>query len=182
MHILELWCHRIDKICRKVHPYARIEIPVGNVGEYVAEYFNENGRRNKTIVELSINGSVQFNGISEIWGSRSPFIPNPWDPKIFSWWASTGADSSNRNPGSSNVTVSWGVSFANSNVNLSVNWSGSINASPADSPQSPIFHAFPDALSANVSCTEGVIIIFGTSLIAAVRQINHFWSTIPLLV
>ena len=57
--IHELWCHKIGGICCKLHPYARIEIKSGTVGEFVTEYFSENGRRNEIIGAISINGSVQ---------------------------------------------------------------------------------------------------------------------------
>ena len=136
--IHELWCHRVDRICCEVHPYARIYILVGNVGEFVTGYFSENGRRKQINGEFFINGSVQFIGIYDTWGSGLPFIPNPRDPESFSGWGITGAESSNVNPGFSTVTGSWGGSFADSAVNLSVNSSGSFNASPDDSRQSPI--------------------------------------------
>ena len=117
-----------------MHPYACIDIPSGTVGEFFAEYISENGRRNQIIGELSINGSVQFIGISDIWGSWFSFIPNTMAPEIFSGLGSTGASSSNGNLGYSIFTGSWGGSFAHPTVNWSVNWIGSVNTSPADSP------------------------------------------------
>ena len=68
-HIHKLWCHGVDGICREVHPYSRIYIPDVTVGEFVTEYFSENWRCNQIIGKLSINGSVQFIGISDICGS-----------------------------------------------------------------------------------------------------------------
>ena len=56
-------------ICREVYPTERVEIPDGTVGEFFTEYLSENGRRNQIIGELYINGSVQFIGLSKIWGS-----------------------------------------------------------------------------------------------------------------
>ena len=35
--IHEFWCHGIYGICREVHPYARIYITDGTVGEFVTE-------------------------------------------------------------------------------------------------------------------------------------------------
>ena len=64
--IHELWCHGIYGIFCKVHPYARIEILDGTVGEFSTDYISENGRRNKVIGKISINGSVQFIGLSQI--------------------------------------------------------------------------------------------------------------------
>ena len=74
--IHELWCWDIDRICREVHPTACVEITSVTVGEFVTEYIRENGRRNQIIGELLINGNAQFIGISEIWGSGFPYIPN----------------------------------------------------------------------------------------------------------
>ena len=82
--IHELWCHGTDGICYKVHPYARIETSSGTVGEFVTELFGENGRPNQSIGELPINGSVQYIGLTEICGSRLPFITNPRAPDISS--------------------------------------------------------------------------------------------------
>ena len=93
----------------------------------------------KIIGELSINRSVQFICIYDIWGSGFPFIPKPRATYCFNWWGITGDTISNGNPGSSAVTGIWGESFDNSTVNWSENWNGSINASPDDLPQSPIF-------------------------------------------
>ena len=121
-----------------MHPYACIEIPAGTAGEFVTDYISENGRRNQIIGELPINGIVQFIRISEIWGSRLPFITDPRVPDCFSVWVCTGAAISNVNPGSSTVTGSWGGSFAHPTVNWSVNWIGSVNTSPADFPRSTI--------------------------------------------
>ena len=119
-----------------MHPTACIEIPAGTVGEFVTEYFSENGRRNRIIGELSINGSVQFIRLSKIWGSILTFIPNPRDPDISSRWGSTGPANSNENTGSNIVARMWGGSFSNSNMSQSGNWSVSINSSPADSLRS----------------------------------------------
>ena len=56
--IHELWCWDIDRICRKVHPAARVEIPAGTVREFVTDYLSENEKRNYIIGEFPINGSV----------------------------------------------------------------------------------------------------------------------------
>ena len=125
--IHKLWCHRTDRIYREVHLTARVDIPAGTVGEFFTGYFIENVQHKQIIGELSINGSVQFIGISDVWGSRFPFIPNPRDPEISIRWSSTGPDNSNGNPGSDTVTGRWGGSFDDSTVNLSVNWSLSVN-------------------------------------------------------
>ena len=72
--IKELLCHGIDRLCCMVYPTAHIEIHDGNIGGFVTKHLSANGWRNRTVGELSINGSVQFIGLCEMWGSRLPYI------------------------------------------------------------------------------------------------------------
>ena len=135
--IHKLWCHRTDRIYREVHLTARVDIPAGTVGEFFTGYFIENVQHKQIIGELSINGSVQFIRLSEIWGCGFPFIPNTRAPEISCGWGSTGAANSNGNPGSAISTGIWGGSFANSTVNWIGNCSVFINASPDNSQRIP---------------------------------------------
>ena len=64
IHKLCFWV--IDRIYHEVQLTARVKIPSGTVGEFVPDYISENGRRNKVIGKISINGSVQFIGLSQI--------------------------------------------------------------------------------------------------------------------
>ena len=45
----ELWSHVLDGISHDVHPTAWVEIPTGNVGEFVTEYQTTGGWRNRII-------------------------------------------------------------------------------------------------------------------------------------
>ena len=135
----EFWCHGIYGICCEMHHYSRIVTPDGTVGEFVTENISENGRRNKIIGELFINGSVQFIGISEIWGRGLSFIPNPRVTYCFRGWCSTGAASFNGNPCSITFTGIWGGIFSTSNLNWIGNWNGSVSTNPTDFPWSQFF-------------------------------------------
>ena len=76
--------HQIHELCywdikviwHKFHPEARVDIPVVTVGEFATEHLSENKRHNQITGEFLINGSVQFIGLSDIWGCRIPYIPN----------------------------------------------------------------------------------------------------------
>ena len=85
-----------------------------------------------------INGSVQFIGLSQIWGSSLPYIINIRAHVEATGWASiSNGNPGSGTPGSSTVTGSWDGIFVHSTVNWSVNWYGSANASSTDSPQIP---------------------------------------------
>ena len=85
-----------------------------------------------------MNGSVQFVGLSQIWGSELLYIINIWaQVEATGWGSSSNGNPGSSTPGSRTVTGSWGGRFTHSNANLSVNWYGYINASPSDSLRSP---------------------------------------------
>ena len=102
--IHKLWCHVIYGICHEVHPTARIDIPDVTIGEFFSGILSSNGRHNRIIGELSIIGSVQFIGLSEIWGIGLPYIANPRAPEATRGWSSTL---------SANSTGCWGGSLIN---------------------------------------------------------------------
>ena len=137
--IHELWCCSIDGICREVHLTARVDIPAGTVRYFVTEYLSENRWRNQIISKLLINGSVQFFGLSQIWGSGLPYIFNIWaHVEATGWGSSSNGNPGSGTPGSITVTVRWGGRFAHSTFNWILNWDGSVNASPVDFPRSPV--------------------------------------------
>ena len=72
----ELWYHGLDGLSCDVHYTARIEIPTGSVREFITEYLTPYGRQNRIIGQCYVNGSVQFTGFTEIWGSRLTYIYN----------------------------------------------------------------------------------------------------------
>ena len=94
----------------------------GTVGDFVTNYLSENGRRNQVIGELSINGSVQFIGLYQIWVSGLPYITNLWDHvEATGWHSSSNGNPGSGTPGSSNITGSWGGIFYHYTVNRSGN-------------------------------------------------------------
>ena len=92
--IQELWCWDIYRICREVHPTARVDLLAGTVRQFFTEFLFKNGRRNWIIVEFSINGSVKFIRFSEIWGSILLYIPNIMAQVEAIGWVSRSNDSS----------------------------------------------------------------------------------------
>ena len=93
----------------------------------------------ETIIgELSINCSVQFIILSQIWGSGFQYTVNIWARNEATGLGGSVVTSSNGNPGSGTVIGSWGGRFHHSTVNWSGKWDVSVNASPDYSPRSPI--------------------------------------------
>ena len=172
----KLWCHSIYGICREVHPTVLIEIPDGTIGLFVSEYLSENRRRNRIIGELSINGRVQFIGLSEIWGSVLLHISNPRDPEATSGWCNTGSINSTGgwvgssvytiNPGSNIFTRRLGGSFADSTVT----WGGSDNSSPAGSPRSTVCHYFVLCRFRDNYFNAGNLSVCGSSTISEILR------------
>ena len=117
-----------DSTCR----YTRL-----NCWRFSTEYLSKNGRR--IISAFSINGSVQFIALYQILGSGFPYIANLWaNVESTGWESSSNRNPSSGTPGSSTVTGRWGGRIADSAVNWSVNWDGSVNASPAYLLWSPV--------------------------------------------
>ena len=73
-----MWYWDIDGIFCEVHARARVKIPDGSAGKFFTKYVSEKLRRNRNIVELSINGGVQFIGIYLVYGSGLLNIVNLW--------------------------------------------------------------------------------------------------------
>ena len=72
----EFLCWDIDEMFHEVHLIAHVEILAGTFREFLTYYLSENGRRHQIIGGLIINGSVQFIGLSQIRGSRFPYMAN----------------------------------------------------------------------------------------------------------
>ena len=67
----------MDRVSRKVHPTAHVEVTSGTVIKFVTNYLDENGHITEIIGKISGNYSVQFLGFSDkSWGSRLPFTFN----------------------------------------------------------------------------------------------------------
>ena len=127
-HIHELWCLGLDRISRKVHPTARLEVPAGTVRYFVTNYLAESGRQIPIIGQLSVNNRVQFLVFSyQSWGSGLMFIPNSQYQVDSIWWESSNNSNQNR-----------GGRFNNSNSITNVVWGASVDARPDYLPRSPV--------------------------------------------
>ena len=74
-HIHEFLCLGLERMIRKVHPTALVEVTDGTVREFVTNYLDENGRRIHIIGKISVNDSVQFWNVPNQGGrSGLPFI------------------------------------------------------------------------------------------------------------
>ena len=125
--IHELWCLCLDRICRKVHSTAYVEVPAGTIRYFVTDYIAKNGRQIPIIGQLSVNGSVQFLGLTDqAWGSGFPFITN-----LLARVESTGWGSPN------NYNQNWGGQLNDANRIKNVTWGDSVSACPAYLPWSP---------------------------------------------
>ena len=78
--INKLWRLGLDGNYREVHPTAHVETLARTIREFVTNYLAEKGSLIAIIEELSINGSVQFLGLSnKAWRSGLPYITNHLD-------------------------------------------------------------------------------------------------------
>ena len=177
--IHKLWCWDIGRICREVHPTVRVDILAETVKEFVTKYSSKNGGRNQIIGKLSINGSVQFIGLSEIWGNGLTYIPNLLAHIEATWCVSISNDSNQ----------SWGESFTDTTSMTSVPW-GPVLLTCCGILS---VHELPDVESMKVFFTTGVISVCDVSAIGfagrgwtgnspMVRYLNNVSSKIPLLV
>ena len=107
----------LDILSHDVNPTAQLDSPIGTVGEFITEYQNNDGRKNRIIGQSPANGSVEFTEITEIWGSSLTYILNAKiiDATIGWVWTRTDIHSTK-----STAIESWG---------------SSINAIPANSPR-----------------------------------------------
>ena len=97
------------------------------MGQFTANYLDENGRRIPIISQLSINGSVQLLGIPAfVRNSGLLFIENLQAPTVPSGWGD--ADTSNKN---------WGVIPGLSYSIWSVTWDSTVPAHPDYMPRIP---------------------------------------------
>ena len=121
----ELWFHGLDGLSRDVHPTARVELPTGDVREFIIDYLTPDRRRNIIIGKCSVNGSLQFTGFPEIWDSGLPYISNDELPDATRGWGRNGTD---RNSFTAAIKI----------PGFTGNWGSTINAIPDNSPRSPV--------------------------------------------
>ena len=114
----ELWSDVLDGLCHNVHPKEQVDIPPINVGEFITNFLTVDKRRIQIIGQESVNGSVQFSGFTEAYGSSLLFNSNSAIPVEDIGWGGTA-----RNNTSYPATFSWGKN---------------INSSPDNSLRSPV--------------------------------------------
>ena len=87
-----------DGITSKIHPTAQVEVSSGTVGKFTTNYLYENEVRIPTVIQLSINVSVQLLGIPNFFRNNGlSFIENLQSPTVSSGWDV--ADTYNKNWG-----------------------------------------------------------------------------------
>ena len=142
----------------------------------------------------SINGSVHFIGISDIWGSGLLYIDNLWAHVEATWWGSSGVTISNGNTGSSKSGLGDLLIPLCIEVEIEMD------------PSTPVLliscgvllvHVLLDLVSTYISFTAIIYSVCGVSLIVKilkffvgvktdtspmVRQLKNIWSKITLLV
>ena len=108
----ELWSHGLDDLCRDVNTTVRVDILPGTDGLFITEYLNNDGRRIRIIGKYFVNGSVQFTGFPEDWGSNLPYISITYilDTNIGRGWKGTYSTSST-------ATIIWGITINTSTDN-----------------------------------------------------------------
>ena len=126
--INKLWCLCFDGIFSEVDPIARVDILDGIVGEFVADYFSENGHRIAIIGQISVNGSVHFLLLSEqAWVIVFTYIANLVDQVEATGWGS-----------SNNSNKIRGGRFNDANRIANAAWGASTNFSPTNLPRGPV--------------------------------------------
>ena len=79
----------MGRIIRKVCPTVQVEVIAVTVGQFVADYLDENGRIIQIIGKISINNSPQFGGVpAQAWGVGLPFLCNLQAPYESIGWGS----------------------------------------------------------------------------------------------
>ena len=126
--IHELWCLDLYNTTHEVHPTGCVEVIYGTVGDFVTNYLAENECRIHIIGQLSVNDSVYFLVVpTQAWGRGLTFLRNLQAPDKTTGW------------GSDNYFIhAWGGIMLNANIITNFAWGASIDASPANSPWSPI--------------------------------------------
>ena len=70
--IHEVWDFVSDGITHEVHSTAQVDAGNLAVGEFSSDYLNESGRRILILGRISINGSVEWLGVTEFLRTNGP--------------------------------------------------------------------------------------------------------------
>ena len=119
--IYKMCCLRLDNTTLKAYPTAQLEVIAVILGEFITNYFAENGSRIPIIGQLSINNSVQFLGIPDHGGEGGlSFLYNLQAPAEATWW------------GSGHTSIqNWGGSMFGPYSMTNVAWGASVNPRPS---------------------------------------------------
>ena len=71
-HIHEVWTFGEDGLTREVHPTARVDSGTGFVGEFSTNYVTPSWLRVHTFGRNSINGSVEWLGVTDLLRNDGP--------------------------------------------------------------------------------------------------------------
>ena len=73
----KIWCLGSDGVNCEFRPKAQIYVGAETVGQFVTQYFAENGRKIPIIIQISVNGNVKRLGIpADASGYGWPFNDN----------------------------------------------------------------------------------------------------------
>ena len=106
---------------------ARIDVSAETLGYFSTQYLAENGRRIPVIGQISINGCVNFLGISaDAWGCGLLFIENVRAPTVLSGWGDCNT-----------VNQNWGVTLRRPFGNITVALGSTVPDRPSYMTWSP---------------------------------------------
>ena len=71
--IHKVWAFGSNGIMCEVHPTARVDVGSVVVGEFLSDYITGSGHRIPIIGQISINGSVEYLGITDLHRTSGPF-------------------------------------------------------------------------------------------------------------
>ena len=122
----EVWDLGSNGITREVHPTVQVNVGAGLIGQFSSNYLIENGSRIPIIVQIYINGSVDYLSITDFHRTGGPFWDNYLLDTCYSW--EDGGTTTNENWRAQPGVPYGSVAFV---------WRGAIPTYPACIPRSP---------------------------------------------
>ena len=109
--IHEVWTFGEDGITREVHPIAQVDVGAGFFEKFATDYLTESWRRVPMFGGNSINGSVEWLGVTEFLRTDRP----PWTANILATHPSLGERGSSKN-------TNWSIQYGGHTDSVSVPW------------------------------------------------------------
>ena len=109
--IHEVWTFGEDGITREVHPIAQVDVGAGFFEKFATDYLTESWRRVPMFGGNSINGSVEWLGVTEFLRTDRP----PWTANILATHPSLGDEGSTTNS-------KWVIQYGGASVSVSILW------------------------------------------------------------